>query len=837
MRDVKSVLLLIGAIFLASCRLPVSPSPAPPAGNACAILFSESNLDFARTASWTGGPAGYSNLLCGLQAALAAKGVAADLISEAALADDEFTRYRVLYIVDTFSISPEAEEAIRFFVRNGGMLVGVNEVGRFQNGWTKPWHYEDLFGVAAQVSDEFGTALSSADGYYESAQLTPEGQQHPLTRDLGFALSFGSQADAIWVTKPANAVVLAWYPAYVGKRAQKPHASYTAHEPVVALSINDCGKGRAIWIAANMHARNPTNWPAAGATLDVLARCPGLVPPQVSIPRRPPHVMLGLSQIGYAPGERKKAILRVPQEKDAPFSEATYTIRTHPDNTLVREGALVPSGPDNAWHDYLYSADFSDLRTEGTYRFSAHLAGPRGKAEVDGGPFRIATNLWSTVVVPAEYSFLYHYRCGDECHTADPIRGGYHDATGDYAVRMWSMPHVAWCIAENLLTSRVEPNGLWVKPTEELERSVDWLLQMQDANGSVWKSVKPPGDYSPIDTRPDKDTTPRVVEKGMSLNYQTTYVAGMAHAALALRDRNAPKAALALDAARRAHNFLLGWKWDGESTGEVGNYIWGCMELYAASGEKVFLERASNAAPIILSRQFLDSGRAQADVWGDFFDTRDRETFGSRQYKKFHTIGLYFGLIDLARALPDGNDLRRRIQSALDIYFDHSLLRGAQLTPYGEMITALEPDTNALFRIYYFTHLGDWVRLHGLNADHLALGLAALKYDELSPRADLRDFARAQAQWVVGFNPLGFCMIDRMGWTNAPAIDDNVGTGRFLGGIPNGIVGDPHDRPVWGSSWDSREYWLPQNSYLLAIAPRLDAVDRVPDPAPAAVKP
>jgi hypothetical protein len=102
------------------------------------------------------------------------------------------------------------------------------------------------------------------------------------------------------------------------------------------------------------------------------------------------------------------------------------------------------------------------------------------------------------------------------------------------------------------------------------------------------------------------------------------------------------------------------------------------------------------------------------------------------------------------------------------------------------------------------------------------MAFVALKYADIRDRADLRDFALAQAQWVVGVNPLGYSMIDSLGWTHAPMLDDRVGTGRFAGGIPNGIVGDKDDCPVWGDTWDSREYWLPHNAYLLAIASHLD---------------
>ena len=327
---------------------------------------------------------------------------------------------------------------------------------------------------------------------------------------------------------------------------------------------------------------------------------------------------------------------------------------------------------------------------------------------------------------------------------------------------------------------------------------------------------------SPTDTRPAKDPTKRVLDKQFSLNYQTTYIAGMAHAARALKACDPERSAKTLEAAIKACNYLGARDWEKETTGEVGNFIWGNTELYRATGTTSYLAKATSLAPILLGRQFLEPGKAQDGIYGDFFEGSALKAFGDKQYKKFHTLGIYLGLVELAGLLPANDPLRVSINDALDAYFDNNLLRGSALTPYGQMITALEPSADGKFRIHFFTHVKSWVRLHGLNVDHFAMAFVALKYADLRDRADLRNFALAQAQWVVGMNPLGYSMIDSIGWTNAPMLEDRVGTGRFAGGIPNGIVGDKDDCPLWGDTWDSREYWLPHNAYLLAVAPHLD---------------
>ena len=811
-------LLSAGLLLMTSCQLSAPPDHRKPAPPRCAILLSESNLELCRSQSWTEGPDTYTGVVLGLQNALSARGLDVDAVSEDDLVWDRLTEYRVLYIVETFSITRDAEKAIRRFVENGGVLVGINEVGRFQSSWCKPWHYEDIFGVKSGELDEYGTALSWSTNLYRRAEITPEGKRHPLTRGLGDTLEFGAESAAIWATRPTTATVLAWFPRHTAKTRDSDHRTHVVEEPVVAVSLNRFGKGNAVWISANLHARDPSNWTKAGDIVDLLARCRDLAPADLTIPPRPVETILGISQLGYAPDEKKRAVIRVPLENATPFTHAHFTITAESSGDVILSGELLQEGPDNAWRDYYYIADFTSLRDEGTYRFSAALDGPRGTAQIRSGPFRIAAGLWSSVVMPTQWSFFRHYRCGEKCHLSDPVRGAYHDATGDYATRMWSMPHVVYGISENILAS----SGIHTDAVAELQYAVDWMLAMIHTNGAVWSSVKPPDEWSPINTRPAQDPTQRVLDEAFSLNYQTTYIAGLAHAARALKTIDPDRSARALATAINARHFLDAKDWANESTAEVGNFIWALMELHEATGEADYLKRAAVLAPITLARQFLDSARTKEGLYGDFFDDPKNTAFGNRQYKKFHALGVYLGLVELAGALPSHDPIRTNIHKALDAYFDHHALRGAALTPYRQMITALEETPGGTYRIFFFTHMGCWVHLHGLNVDHLCLALAALKYADMTGREDARDFARAQTQWVVGMNPLGYSMIEAVGWTHAPSIDDNIGTGRFEGGIFNGIVGDYSDRPTWGDTWDSREYWLPHNAYLAAVAPHLD---------------
>ncbi|MFH0921926.1 MAG: glycoside hydrolase family 9 protein, partial [Fibrobacterota bacterium] len=537
---------------------------------------------------------------------------------------------------------------------------------------------------------------------------------------------------------------------------------------------------------------------------------------------RSPITILGISQIGYRPDEIKKAIVRVPCESETPFHQAAYEITAIGQSAPAIQARMQIQAASNNGSGFYYIADFSKLNTPGSYRFSARLSGPRGVTNIQSGVFCVEANLWTDKVIPSQYSFFDNYRCGVNCHTSAPVRGGYHDAAGDYVVRMWSIPHVAFGMSEYILcSSNPSPKAL-----DELKWTVDWLLALQAPDGNVQCLViRREDEFSQYLRRPIDDSFRHFIEEEKYLPSRISYVAGLAHAARVFRTRDTNLADRCEAAAVRAWGRVSSHDWKSCGTGDMGNFLWSSVELFDLTEDTNYLQQACAVVPLILRRQYLNPRRVQYGLYGDFFDDPLKTSFGDKQYKKFTWLGLYAGLVDLFRILPAQDPLRARIGQALDIYFDNYVLRGAALTPYGQMITGLEPTTNNQFRVFFFTHRDAWTGFHGLNVDHFAIGWVAAKYARLTGRKDLLDFANAQAQWVAGCNPLGYCMIDHLGWKNPPMLDDNIGTGRFAGGIPNGIIGDFNDRPDWafGSTcWGSREYWLPHNAYLLALVPYLD---------------
>jgi hypothetical protein len=258
------------------------------------------------------------------------------------------------------------------------------------------------------------------------------------------------------------------------------------------------------------------------------------------------------------------------------------------------------------------------------------------------------------------------------------------------------------------------------------------------------------------------------------------------------------------------------------------------MQLHRATGDAKYLDEAKRWAPKQIERQHRDpAGVSDTAVCGDFFDSEKKDNFGRHQYKTFHQLGIYAGLIDLHAALQPSDPLWWPVHAALERLLHGYLKPMASVTPYGLVGKALErDDPKGSFRILFFDNAKAWEGSHfGYNSDYLAEGLMALDYGRQTGQAEVIDFAEDQVEWMLGNNPLGYSMVDGFGSRIAPMIDDALGTGRVFGGIPNGYEGEGNKNlPIWGGSWNSREYWLPHNAFFLPLIAELQWKRNIPEP-------
>lgn len=112
---------------------------------------------------------------------------------------------------------------------------------------------------------------------------------------------------------------------------------------------------------------------------------------------------------------------------------------------------------------------------------------------------------------------------------------------------------------------------------------------------------------------------------------------------------------------------------------------------------------------------------------------------------------------------------------------------------------------------------------HGLNCDHLALAYIAMKWGQYINDLELEEFADNQMNWVLGANPLDYCMLIGAGTINPIIMAEYYGKPKLKGIIPNGIVGGFNEEPEWwGDTASSGEDWLPHNAAYLALLSVID---------------
>lgn len=803
--------------------MPPAPREPPPRvaipSRDAAVLVVEDNDEFLTDYRVAGGMTGYVARAQSLAALLRAHGVNAEVLSvgEGVTTLDHLAAYRVLYLPDANTIYEALRQALEAYVRAGGVLVGIGEVGRYPGEWATPWPFGALFGLETRPVDPWRTGVSREEhGLYRFAEVVGE---DPIVADFGNRVDFGEDARFVWATVPAGARVVAEYPRHVVRSSEDAPPRVVDH-PIPALTLRPVGLGTAIYLAVLPGDRKPDGWQKAGDAGRLLARATYYAPRELRLPAHPWNIVTSWNQVGYDADWPKLAILRIAGRADPVAGSFRLT---GADNAVVREGKMEP-WPHPLWNSAFLVADFSELRNPGIYHLHLHLPTLDFSTSV---AVRIGERVAEQELLPTQWDFLRAMRCGERCHRRDPVVGGYHDATGDWAVRMWSMPHLVWALARYL-----EEKPASEPAAEELRWALSWCLRMQAPDGAAYASIRPPGDHSgggsPIHVRPWEDTTVRERETRYSHEYTATYAAALARAATALRGRDPDLAARSLEAARRA--FERQAQDPLERTADLGNAVWAALELCRASADAAPLGRARPWIAAILKRQLPPGRVAEADIYGDFFADEACTTFNPQQWKVFHAMGIYLGLVEAARALDPADPLRANVRAALKNFAQGYLLPMASLTPYRQLACGLEPMGDGTFTVYFFSHRGAWVRHHGLNCDMLAratIGLELAREAEREGDAELarrlRALAAQQVNWLLGLNPLGYCMVTGLGACPAPLVDPGLGTGHLRGGIPNGIIGvGARNLPAWGVSWSSREYWLPHNAYLVSTLALLE---------------
>jgi hypothetical protein len=128
----------------------------------------------------------------------------------------------------------------------------------------------------------------------------------------------------------------------------------------------------------------------------------------------------------------------------------------------------------------------------------------------------------------------------------------------------------------------------------------------------------------------------------------------------------------------------------------------------------------------------------------------------------------------------------------------------------------------------------------GQNSQYLSQAWALYLVGNLLKEARARRLADRQIDWVLGVNPLGFCMMEGSGSHNPPSYLHRWAPARERGGVPGAIpngIRRPNDRedlpyfaagdePTNQIDYRSTEPWEPHNAFFLLALTARESRDR-----------
>jgi endoglucanase len=338
-----------------------------------------------------------------------------------------------------------------------------------------------------------------------------------------------------------------------------------------------------------------------------------------------------LNSLGFRPGETKQATVRLGATPGA----ASFQVVPAAGGAALFTGTLGPPLQDAASGDSTALVDFSSLRAPGRYRLQVN--------DLHSDPFPIGEPVYAYALRLTMRAF-YGQRCGCAvdlgggythalCHADGafhptsgksgklPNHGGWHDA-GDYGRYIVnaaiSTGTLLW--AWEMFPAQLHALGLGIPESggklpdylAEVRWNLNWMLQLQDADGGVWH--KQTSEHFCGFVMPAADTLVSYVIGTGSAPYKSTgATAGlatvMAIAARCYAPYDAAFAHRCLTAARSAytwaaaHPTVVFQNSPGITTGGYGdNHLnddlaWAAAELWRTTGEPAFEHALLAALP------------------------------------------------------------------------------------------------------------------------------------------------------------------------------------------------------------------------------------------------
>ena len=557
-----------------------------------------------------------------------------------------------------------------------------------------------------------------------------------------------------------------------------------------------------------------------------------------------------IDQFGYRLGDQKIAVIANPMvgynSGDSFSPGSTYEVRGWDDDMSVFSGSITAFDSGNTHSqsgDQVWWFDFSSVVTQGDYYIYDVTN------DVGSHRFTIADDVYNDVLKQAVRVF-YYQRCGSDktaahggtwndvaCHigsnqdltcrlvtdlnnaaTEKDLSGGWHDA-GDYNkyVNFTYGPLHALLFAYQKSSNafgddyNIPESGNGIADIlDEVKYELDWLIKMQESDGSVLMKVAVPGFEAA--SPPSGDATNRYY--GEAASSSTAVAASIfAHAYLVFKDLPG-MTTYANDLLTKAED---AWTWiqNNPAYSSYGNTgfssanpeistdeqkevrVGAAVMLYAATGNTTYRDFVDNS--------YTDIRPIQWTFWYPFQPT-------------IQEIALYYA------ALPTATS---GTANAITNSFESSTTSNN-----GEMLSAFLNNTDA-----YRAYISDANFVWGSNEVRMNAGLMyfQMNYYGLNA-ANAQNFDNAALGYLHnlhGTNPLGKVMLSNMSghggeescseiyhaWFDDLSIWDNNPPPAYVTGGPNpnfspanGTIAPPQNQPIQKSYKDWNTTW-PENSW------------------------
>ncbi|WP_310571826.1 glycoside hydrolase family 9 protein [Gemmatimonas sp.] len=556
---------------------------------------------------------------------------------------------------------------------------------------------------------------------------------------------------------------------------------------------------------------------------------------------------IAFSHSGYQSGSSKSAIASA-------LSAQSFELVSVQDIAFGETVLRKPITTVQTRNGTFQQMDFSEIQTPGSYVLRA--------GGITSKPFAIGNDVWKSSIWKT-LNFFYGNRCGDDIPgvhgidhldwfaTHDSTRltmsGGWHDA-GDLSqglINTGEATYAMFALADKLAARGDDP-ALTARLVEEAKWGLDWVLRVRFPGG--YRIGFGSHNYWSNNIAGDADDRLVAAKNNPNVNYIASAAAAIGYRVL--KDREPALAARALRVAREDWEFAIVGI-EGPSTWHTpafaasrmelaGVGITASLELFAATGEARYRDKAVELARVVMASQQVARVGSVFPLSGFFYTGPDRDTI-FHQFHKASDQAPIVALSQLVRALPDHPEWMQWY-ATIARYAEYQK-RGATTTAPYHVLPAyvyrladsvqvpesggryLEKQDQYAAQVRAGMPMGDgwflrafpvWFQRRGNYGVLLSQAKALSTASRLRGDSTGLDLAQQQAQWVVGRNP--FVQSTMYGEGYDWAQQYSVSSADFVGSLPVGMQSrGTTDLPYWPSqnTYVYKEVWVHSSSRWL----------------------